>query len=161
MYDCFMKVQLNILTMTSIISFPASAAYKACWENAANRYNIPVVVLKAIAHVESGNNPTAIRKNKNGSYDYGLMQINTRWLRYLKGYGITEESIKKPCTNIMVGAWILKQEIIRFGFNWQAVGAYHAGAFTQRTRDKKVVRYKEYSAKVYRYIESQRSQVQK
>ena len=133
-----------------------SSAFEHCWKKASYRYDIPIVVLKAVAHVESRHNPKALRKNTNGTYDYGLMQVNTRWLRYVKKYGITKESLKKPCTNIMVGAWILKQEIIRFGFNWRAIGAYHAGAYTWKNKDKKVARYIGYSAKVFRYIERNR-----
>ncbi len=133
-----------------------ASAYSACWQLAASRYDIPVVVLKGVAHVESRHNPKAVRQNTNGSTDYGLMQVNTRWLPYIKRFGITEKNIQQPCVNIMVGAWILKQEIIRFGFSWQAIGAYHAGAYTAKTKAVKIARYIHYSGKVYHYIDRHR-----
>ncbi|VAW82967.1 Putative IpgF protein [hydrothermal vent metagenome] len=145
-----------VTILIGLSSQSAAIAYDACWQFAASRYDIPVIVLKAVAHVESRHNPKAIRKNTNGSTDYGLMQVNTRWLPYIKHFGISEKVIQQPCVNIMVGAWILKQEIIRFGFNWQAIGAYHAGAYTARTKARKLARYINYSVKVYRYINRHR-----
>ncbi len=131
-----------------------AGASQLCWTQASYRYDIPIIVLKAVAYVESRQNPHAIRTNKNGSTDYGLMQINTRWLPYLKRYGINTKLVRVPCLNIMVGAWILKREIIRYGFNWKAIGAYHAGAYTNRTMKLKLYRYAKYSEKVYRYIKN-------
>ena len=138
--------RIDLLTRVGNLDF------EECWERAAVRYDIPVKLLQAIAYVESRMLPDARKINRNGSIDYGLMQVNSRWLRYLKPYGITGESLKEPCTNIMVGAWILKQEILRYGFNWMAVGAYHAGAYTRFNESVKRERYISYSLKVYNVI---------
>jgi len=47
---------------------------------AARSYGVPVKVLRAIAQVESRNKHQSLRKNKNGTYDFGIMQINsTHW----------------------------------------------------------------------------------
>lgn len=44
-----------------------------------SKYDIPPNLLKAIAKVESGLNPSAVSKpNSNGTRDYGLMQINSK-----------------------------------------------------------------------------------
>ena len=40
--------------------------------------SLPPNLLRAIAQVESGGNPKAVNVNKDGSRDYGLMQINER-----------------------------------------------------------------------------------
>ena len=98
-----------------------------CWSSAENTYGVPAKLLVAIAKVETGINPSAVgKKNKDGSYDIGIMQINSGWLPKLSKYNITENDLFKPCTNIMVGAWILSDNIQRLGYNWDAVGAYNA-----------------------------------
>ena len=98
-----------------------------CWSSAETTYGVPAKLLVAIAKVETGINPSAVgKKNKDGSYDIGLMQINSGWLPKLSKYNITENDLFKPCTNIMVGAWILSDNIQRLGYNWDAVGAYNA-----------------------------------
>ena len=103
-----------------------SIAGAACFEQAAQRYQVPVELLKAISTVESNGNPNAVNTNKNGSVDVGHMQINDWWLPKLEPYGITKEKLKDPCINTNVGAWILAQSIATHGFTWKAIGAYNA-----------------------------------
>lgn len=108
-----------------------------CWAGASNTYQIPVTLLKAIAKQESGFYPYALNKNPNGSYDIGLMQINTAWLKkggVLEKRGITVQSLYEPCMNLYVGAWVLRNNINRFGYNWRAVGAYNAATEWKRVR---------------------------
>ncbi len=99
---------------------------QACWDEAAARYHVNSAVLYAIAQTESGLNPLAVGRNPNGSRDIGLMQINSAWLPKLAEYGITERDLFQPCTSIHVGAWILAHNIYRYGYTWEAVGAYNA-----------------------------------
>lgn len=99
---------------------------QACWNEVAGWYGVNVHLLYAIAKTESGLNPNAMNRNKNGSYDIGLMQINSSWLPTLRKYGVTEERLKDPCVNLQVGAWILAQNMARMGLTWEAVGAYNA-----------------------------------
>lgn len=68
----------------------------------------------------------ALNRNRDGSWDVGLMQINSRWLPTLSRHGITAEQLWEPCVSIHVGAWILAGNFRRLGFNWEAVGAYNA-----------------------------------
>lgn len=102
------------------------AANAACFDEAAARYGIPKSLLKAISRVESSGNPHAVNRNKNGSYDIGHMQINSRWIPVLQRYGITKQMLFDPCVSTHVGAWVLAQNIHRHGYNWVAVGAYNA-----------------------------------
>lgn len=98
----------------------------ACWDEAAQKYGLNVYLLHAIAKTESSLNPSAVnRANVNGSYDVGLMQINSSWLPRLRQFGITEKDLYEPCISIDVGAWILAYNIRRFGNTWAAVGAYN------------------------------------
>ncbi|PIV87852.1 MAG: hypothetical protein COW48_09240 [Hydrogenophilales bacterium CG17_big_fil_post_rev_8_21_14_2_50_63_12] len=57
-----------------LVTLPAHA----CWKEAGTRYGVSPQLLYAIARTESGLNPQAIGRNRNGSRDIGLMQIN--WL---------------------------------------------------------------------------------
>jgi soluble lytic murein transglycosylase-like protein len=90
-------------------------------------------LLYAIAEVESGLQPRAINKNKDGSRDVGLMQINSIHLPRLLRLGITEQRLlDEPCLAVQVGASILAEFVTRYGYNWTAVGAYNAGMATDR-----------------------------
>ncbi len=125
----------------------ACGSARACWEEAAARYGVNPYVLYAIAKTESSLNPAAMnRSNKNGSYDIGLMQINSRWLPTLRKYGIDEAQLMDACTNIHVGAWVLAQNMRRMGNSWQAVGAYNARDPGLRMK---------YAQKVYRNLPPQ------
>lgn len=105
----------------------------ACWMKAEQTYGVPAKLLVAIAKVETGLKPNTISKpNKDRSYDIGLMQINSKWLPTLAKYNINKDDLLTPCTNIMVGAWILSNNIQKLGYNWNAVGAYNANSTTKR-----------------------------
>ncbi len=115
---------------------------QACWEDAARRYQVSSVLLYAIARTESALNPNAVGRNRNGSRDIGLMQINSSWLPKLAAYGINEQDLFDPCTNIHVGAWILADNMSRLGYTWEAVGAYNtANPALRRTYAEKVRRH--------------------
>jgi soluble lytic murein transglycosylase-like protein len=56
------------------------------------------------------------------SYDLGLMQVNSAWL---KKFNLAPETVLDPRNNIYLGTWILAKEIQRFGLTWRAVASYH------------------------------------
>lgn len=94
---------------------------------AGEQYGIPPLLLKNIAKIESGFNPKAIGVNKNGTKDYGLMQINTIHLKRLhKKYGVTEQILMEPKTNIYAGAELLSKIIRQHGLNFDSIGRYHS-----------------------------------
>ena len=117
-------------TQTASLSQSNSIFYekgvKPCWDQAAEYHRVDPWLLYSIAFVESGFNPNATNTNKNGSTDIGMMQINTIWLPQLKKMGISREMLKDACTSTYVGAWILSQNIKRFGYTWRAIGAYNS-----------------------------------
>jgi soluble lytic murein transglycosylase-like protein len=66
----------------------------------------------------------------------------------LARYGIGEVDLQEPCINIQVGAWILRQEVDRYGYSWEALGAYYAGPYTPTTQHWKLAHYRAYATKV-------------
>lgn len=92
------------------------------------------MLLKAISRVESAGNPHALNRNKDGSFDIGHMQINSRWITKLWHFGISPVQLWDPCINTHVGAWILAQSVQRLGYSWTAVGSYNAGSPEKRDR---------------------------
>ena len=125
------RAWLLSLPLLAVIPIPGKAA---CFEEAAARYQVPSVLLKAISRVESAGNPSALNRNKDGSFDIGHMQINSRWLPKLSHFGISRDQLWDPCTNTLVGAWILAQNVQRIGYSWSAVGAYNAASPVMRDR---------------------------
>lgn len=119
-----------------------SVPYMESFRTHCSRYSVPESLALAIARQESGFQPWAVNisgksyfpasreealsliktRGKGRSYDVGLMQINVWWLRRL---GISPETAIEPKNNILLGVWILSQEIKRYGLSWKAVASYH------------------------------------
>lgn len=104
-----------------------SGARADCWDHAASMFNISPQLLYAIAQQESSLNPAVVGRNRDGSTDLGLMQINSKHLPRLLKLGIDAQQLKDPCLSIIVGASILSDMMKRYGYTWEAVGAYNAG----------------------------------
>ncbi len=106
---------------------PIDAKIRAKVEEVSQKYLIPRELILAIIKQESNFNPKAYNKNKDGTEDRGLMQVNY-WhnLRLMKEYGIEDpDQLYDIETNIEIGARILYENIKRFG-NWvMAVKAYN------------------------------------
>nr|WP_311530339.1 lytic transglycosylase domain-containing protein [uncultured Ralstonia sp.] len=105
-----------------------------CLDDAAARYALDPHLVRAIAWHESGMRATAVNRNSDGSYDIGLMQINSSWQPTLARAGISMQSLWDPCVNAYVGTWILSSNIARFGPTWKAVGAYNATSPAKQLR---------------------------
>ncbi len=96
-------------------------------EEVSQKYGIPKELIYAIIKQESNFNPTAYNKNKDGTEDRGLMQVNYQYnLRLMREYGITDPNqLFDIETNIELGARILYENFQSFG-NWaMAVKAYN------------------------------------
>lgn len=112
--------------------FECSECYPLCFDAAAGEYGISTKLLSAIALYESGYSPNAVHYNTDGSYDFGVMQINSGWYATL-GHG-RWMALADPCYNVRVGAWILSQCIRRYGYTWEAVGCYNAKNSLKRVK---------------------------
>jgi soluble lytic murein transglycosylase-like protein len=120
-----MKKSIYLLFL-SVALFANVSNYESYFQMAGRYYNIPPMLIKNIAIIESAGNPNAIRMNENGTKDYGLMQINSIHFRQLSAWGINEGNILNPKINIFAGSWLLSQHIKERGFNLQAIGNYHS-----------------------------------
>jgi hypothetical protein len=97
-----------------------------CVNQAAIVYHIPATLLISVLKVEGGRAGMA-KKNTNGTYDYGPMQINSVWLNSVRPYGFSKERIQfDACTNMWVGAWILSKKIAESPSLWRGIANYHS-----------------------------------
>ena len=121
----------------SLLFLSVSTVYaqRYCFNYAGQRFGVSPSLLYAIAKVESSFNPYAIDYDKNGTYDYGIMQINTVWYKEI---GLRQWlNLKRVCFNIQVGAWIMGQCEQRFGNVLQAIACYHSGSGDIYTKNNK------------------------
>lgn len=109
-----------------------SIPYLACMTLVANLYGIPPRVLPAIQRVEGGRVGT-VSRNRNGTEDLGVMQVNTIWIRPLAQYtGLSEAMVRErlindPCFNIAAAGAIFRHKLDRRrGDVLSAVGDYHS-----------------------------------
>lgn len=155
-----MRLPLHFAGLAALAVLATAPTWaQACWEEAAQRYGISADLLYAVARVESNLNPQAVNRShlqRTGSYDIGLMQINSGHLRTLSRLGIKETDLFDPCTNIRVGAWLLADSFSRRGATWDAVGAYNA-ACSQLKDDACIKARSQYAWRVYSHLPSHRS----
>ena len=133
-----------------VLFWLSSDAIAYCFNEAGLSYGVDPVLLVAICDGESSLNPLAQNINyKKGiavSEDMGLCQINSTWLKKLKPYNITRETLYlDPCVNLKVGAWILTSGCDLKNMSWDCVGVYNAGPRAENAP----IRYK-YSLKVFK-----------
>lgn len=126
-----------------LLSAPAWA-YDKIFAVYCKTYGVPLELAVAVAKQESGLNPLCVNvagkdftpktreqaaeiirkaRDENKSYDVGIMQINSQWV---KQWEIDPLTLLDPDTNIRLGVRLLKDEISRYGISWQAVGRYHS-----------------------------------
>lgn len=109
-----------------MLSFDFHGVPIECINQAAIRYYVPATLILAVIKAEGGRNGMA-RKNTNGTYDYGVMQVNSRWLNKIKPYGYTARDLQySPCKNVEVGTWILSQSIAEAAALKKGIGYYHS-----------------------------------
>ena len=116
----------KLFILISLILLLPKAAYAQsyCFNRAAYKYGLPVSLIKAVADTESGFNPSAVDYDSNGTYDYGVMQINTIWYKELKPYW---NNLADPCYNVMVGSWILYRCVKKYGGVKKGLACYNSG----------------------------------
>jgi soluble lytic murein transglycosylase-like protein len=130
------------------MSTTLAAVAANCWLTAASAFDLPPGLLYAMAQVESAMNPRALAHAPNGTVSMGVMQINSSWGETLRGMGIELRDLQDPCANIRVGSWILAQGVRRYGYSWEAIGAYYAGPFDAPGQRWRLKHYHGYANRV-------------
>lgn len=121
----------------SLLAATGAAADPLCFDEAGAQYGINPQILRAIAKVESDFKPRAINWNRNGTYDFGVMQINSSWAPTL---GIERwNTLGDTCANIKTGAWILATCMKKYGYTWEAIGCYNSQTPDKRDRYARMV----------------------
>lgn len=135
--------------------------YLEIFRGVSDRYQIPLPVMLALAEGESRFSPWALNvegksyypKSKGEalqiistcqgkSFDIGLMQINSYWLRR---FGLRAEDVLEPAVNVLLAGYIINENFIAYGPTWKAIGAYNtpphknpgiAMAYTRKFADR-------------------------
>jgi hypothetical protein len=135
-----------------------------CWgfspevfTRASSATGIPVELILAVSHVESGFQPHAINLSGQSYFplsrnealrllvrsgdnvDIGLMQVN--WGFWGEKFGVSKSELLDPELNVLVGAKILEHCVRVSGSWWRGVGIYHSqDGFRQRPYVERVWR---------------------
>lgn len=122
-----------------------------CYQEAGDYYKIAPQLLMAISKVESNFKPDAInRANTNGTFDFGVMQINSvhasklgmkRWM-----------ALGDPCYNVYVGSWVLADCFRSYGRTDQGIGCYNVGTRKGKRFDQLRAKYAKKVRKAYNDI---------
>lgn len=95
-------------------------------------FHLPPRVLPSIQRVEGGS-VGSVSRNRDGSADIGVMQVNTVWLAPLARVSrlppaeVERRLIFDACFNISAAGLILRQRLIEDGGDlMRAVGDYHS-----------------------------------
>jgi len=106
-----------------------AAVLEQCIGLASHGWGVHPFIIASVMKVENGKVGT-ISPNSDGSYDLGIMQLNTINLEVIskKFPGIGwEQLVYSPCVNIGVGTWFLSERIKSAnGDIWKGVGNYHS-----------------------------------
>jgi hypothetical protein len=114
---------------------PPKDVVDKCVMASANHFKINPLVIRSILAVEGGKIGT-LSRNDNGTFDMGLMQINTIHLPDIKNRFPSvgwKELTYNPCINIGIGTWILDQRLKETSRFWEGVGNYHSKSPKYRT----------------------------
>jgi len=149
---CGLAVLLfSVLCLPSFV-IAAEADLAPLFQRVAAEVNLPLPLLRAIAHVESKGHPFALnvegktlffaRKDEaiaaarrasaaGKGFDAGVMQINSQWLTR---FHIPLDAVFDPEANIWLGGWILGQNLRQHGDLKTAVARYHSPNVTRGNR---------------------------
>ncbi|ABE47291.1 Lytic transglycosylase, catalytic (plasmid) [Polaromonas sp. JS666] len=112
--------------MATDLAQPFSTPSEQCIVPASTYHTVNPYVLRSILTVESGLKSSAIGKNRNGSVDIGIGQINSIHLKELSQFGIGPTHLQDACIGTYVAAWHLKKAIAERGNTWEGVASYHS-----------------------------------
>lgn len=140
-----------IITAISFCMAATSTSHSFCFAEAGKQYGLAPELLYTIGKHESGLNPVAVNWNTNGTYDFGLMGINTIHAPELERSGVHWSSLADPCINVKVGARILSRCFQKYGQTWEGVGCYNS-----QTPSKRDI-YARKIARIYKLVDKNKN----
>jgi soluble lytic murein transglycosylase-like protein len=123
------------MMLAAALALTASLSYPSCIDAVERHYGLPGGIVSSIIRAESGGNALAVnRSNRNGTADYGLMQVNSSHLPWLSRYGIDETRLlHDPCANVAVGSYIFHKAYTENGGRIvPALATYNTGSPNSR-----------------------------
>lgn len=116
-----------ISTLCIGLFIPQQSFAYTCWDYVGQKFNVDPWLLFSIAQTESTFRNGLKSRNSNGSYDLGLMQINTIHLPHFSKHGLNEEALRyDACRNVISAGSLLRQSINKYGYNIDGIGGYHS-----------------------------------
>lgn len=131
-------IKILVISFLLVSSIQANNHFNHLFIKYGKAFKIPPKLLWAIAKTESNFNALAINKNKNGSTDIGLMQINTIHKDKLNSLNLTLNDLYNPEVSVYFGARVLKSCFNKFGFNYKGLNCYN-GRVTNNKYNIKVL----------------------
>lgn len=157
----WLKITAAVCLIIALISIiKPFNAYGNAFRRIGKLTGINYKVLISVAYVESGLNPYAVNVDgksyffksresadravkrfigEYGSVDIGLMQVNYEiWGKYLN---LSIKQLLNPKINILIGAYILRHYIRKYGLSWTTIGRYHSSAFRANYNYRRKIKY--------------------
>jgi soluble lytic murein transglycosylase-like protein len=135
-------VYAGVVLLLFLLTDPCWGFSPDVFTRAASATGIPVELILAVSHVESGFHPEAINiagrpfqpssrdeaewilRRSGENVDIGLMQIN--WGHWGKRFGLSKADLLDPWLNVLLGARILEY-CVRVSGSWRkGVALYHS-----------------------------------
>ena len=128
-------------------AMPIEDIRTSCSVEAGIHYEIPADLIYAVALNEGGKVDSKV-KNTNGSYDLGMMQFNTTYLKTLEKEGIKSSDVmKNNCYPFHLAGWRIKAHLAEPGDDiFKKVAFYHSRTekYNQKYRDRLLVNIKRF-----------------
>lgn len=120
-------IKKMLLKFSIILVFCVNLHANNDFVDAGKHFKLDPRILWAIAYKESRHNPNIVSKpNTNGTYDIGIMQINSSHLAWLeRDFNITKNDLFNPRVNIYTGAMILRKCFNKHGANQNGITCYN------------------------------------
>ena len=125
LYGILLTCFVAFIFTTVLFSF-YPLRYKTEINTAAKLYNVNNALIASVINAESGYRPNVV--SKKGAI--GLMQIlptTAEWVAGKINMEFTEDTLKDPSSNILIGAYYLRYLLNKFGDTKTALIAYNAG----------------------------------
>lgn len=118
---------ITCMTLCFVIPTNVYANNYTCWDYVGKKFNLDPWLLLSIALTESSFQNGIKSKNSNGSYDLGLMQINTIHKTFFEKRGLSQYDLQyDSCKNVIAAGFLLRQSINKYGYNIDGIGGYHS-----------------------------------